>query len=312
VLSGSATGTYTLAGTPTITNPTISTPSLTGDITADRLNTINGFRLSLTTALPVTIADVLAAETLYCVPYTGNVIALYSGSTWVLRDSAQFSIDIPDVTGVHDVFCYDNSGVPTLEVLVWTNDTTRATALTYQDGVLVKTGATTRRYLGTFYSTTAGNGQTEDSAANRYLCNYYHPVRKHFSVVDTTNSWTYGTATWRQAGALATNQANIVIGVSEHLVEATVQTFTENDTGSVTIAVGVGITSTTVNSAQIFGLTTAGQNRTPIAAHYRGMPAAGRVQMVWLEIASAGTTETFYGDNASTSIQGGLVGSCMV
>ncbi len=43
----------------------------------------------------------------------------------------------------------DSSGTPTLEALVWTNDTTRATALVRQDGVWSKTGALTRRYLGT-------------------------------------------------------------------------------------------------------------------------------------------------------------------
>src|SRR5678815_2731166 len=33
VLSGSATGTYTLAGTPTITSPTITAPTITGAMT---------------------------------------------------------------------------------------------------------------------------------------------------------------------------------------------------------------------------------------------------------------------------------------
>ena len=40
----------------------------------------NDFRLSLTTALPVTTADVTAAGTLYAVPKTGNRISLYNGA----------------------------------------------------------------------------------------------------------------------------------------------------------------------------------------------------------------------------------------
>jgi hypothetical protein len=50
---------------------------------------------------------------------------------------------------VYDVFLYDSGGTPTLEILAWTGNTTRATALTTQDGVLVKSGDASRRSLGT-------------------------------------------------------------------------------------------------------------------------------------------------------------------
>ena len=146
-------------------------------------------RLTLTSGTAITTSDVTAAETLYFTPFKGNLLSLYDGTNWVLRAFSELSIDVPDVTGVHDVFVYDNAGTPTLEVLVWTNDTTRATALTTQNGVLVKSGQTTRRYLGSFYSTIAGNGQIEDSLANRYLWNYYNRVERTLLVVDVTNSW---------------------------------------------------------------------------------------------------------------------------
>lgn len=112
------------------------------------------FRLSLTSATPITTTDVTNASTIYAVPYNGNTISLYDGANWVSYDSAEFNLSLGTLTNakLYDVFCYANSGVPTLEFLVWTNSTTRATALTYQNGVFVKTGATTRRYLGTFYN----------------------------------------------------------------------------------------------------------------------------------------------------------------
>ena len=47
--------------------------------------------------------------------------------------------------------------------------TTRATALVYQDGILVRTGATTRRYLGTVR--TDGSTQFEDTATQRFVWN---------------------------------------------------------------------------------------------------------------------------------------------
>lgn len=77
---------------------------------------INDFRLSLTTGVPITTSDVVAATTIYCTPYSGNQISLYDGAQWNVISSAQFSLALGTLTNVtmYDVFCYNNSGVPTL------------------------------------------------------------------------------------------------------------------------------------------------------------------------------------------------------
>jgi len=85
--------------------------------------------------------------------------------------------------------------------------------------VLVKSGDPTRRYLGTFYSTTTGNGQIEDSYANRYLFNYYNQVERPGRIL-FASFWTYNSATVRQANNSAANQVNFVIGVAENPVRA--------------------------------------------------------------------------------------------
>lgn len=189
------------------------------------------FRLTLTSGSPVTTGDVTAAGTIYCSPYKGNKIALYDGAgTWNVRSSAEFSLALGGLTSgkPYDVFCYDNAGVPTLEFLAWTNDTTRATALTLQDGVLVKTGATTRRYLGTFYTT--GIATTEDSAAKRYLWNYYNRVmRSCAGVFSATRSTT--SATWVEMNSEIRN--SFVIGVAEDFVVGqSIGTVTTSGSGS--------------------------------------------------------------------------------
>lgn len=139
---------------------------------------VMGFRLTLQSGVPVSTTDQSAKTTVYMTPYKGSQIALYNGTQWNNFESAEISVAVPSNTNTpFDVFAYDNAGVVALETLAWTNDTTRATALVYQNGVLVKSGDTTRRYIGTG-RTTAVNGQTADADATRYLWNYYNRVNR--------------------------------------------------------------------------------------------------------------------------------------
>lgn len=133
-----------------------------------------GGRLTLETGVPVSSADQADKTTLYYTPYVSNLISLYDGSDWDALEFSELSLDISGFTASkpYDIFCYNNSGTPTLEGLVWTDGSTRATALTMQDGVLVKTGATTRRYLGTIYM--AADQKCDDSVASRYVWNMYN------------------------------------------------------------------------------------------------------------------------------------------
>jgi len=95
-------------------------------------------RLTISTGTPVPIADVSASANIYYTPYTGTRIALYDGTaTWNVRTFAELTISLSGCTisKPYDVFLYDNAGVVTAETLVWTNTTTRATALVRQDDV---------------------------------------------------------------------------------------------------------------------------------------------------------------------------------
>ncbi len=172
-------------------------------------------RLTLAIGTPVTIADQAAKSTLYYTPYVGDQIALYDGAgTWNLRTFTELSLDISAYTASkpYDIFCYDNAGTPTLEGLVWTNDTARATALTYQNGILVKTGATTRRYLGTI-RITATTGQCEDSVIKRFVWNYYHRVQRWLLKTNSTSHSYYGA--YRAWNNDAAHKLEFVCGLAE-------------------------------------------------------------------------------------------------
>lgn len=318
-----ATGTAPLVITSTTKVSNLNADLLddqTGSYYLDSLNftnidpRTNDFRLTLTTAIPVTTSDVTGAVTIYCCPYIGNKIALYNGSSWVLHSSSEFSLGLGTLTSgrPYDVFCYSNSGTPTLEFTSWTNATTRTTGLAYQDGVLVKSGSTTRRYLGTFYTTATTT--TEDSVTKRFLWNYYNRVVKPMRVLEGTNSWTYTTATIRQARATTTNRLDFVIGVSEDVVTADVFVCSANSTGSVPRTVGIGLDSTTTLASSCVVQSTAGiaSALTGCSAKYTDLPGIGFHYLAWLEWSTATGTTTWYGDNGgSLVVQSGILGNLL-
>lgn len=276
-------------------------------------NEVVDFRLTLTTATPVTTADVTGAVTIFCTPYKGNRIDLFDGTNWNRRTSAEFSLALGTLTGTlpYDVFCFDNAGVPTLEFLAWTNTTTRATALALQDGVLSKTGALTRRYMGTFFTTAATT--TEDSIGNRYLFNMYNRVLRNCrqTTLENTVSWTYTTATWRQANANANNQFNVVIGFADQLINVYVSACASNGAANA-LGTGVGVDVTNANSATVWGALppVAGSAVNP-NAWYRAYPTVGKHTYAWLEFSTASGTTVWSGQAANGAQQSAIIGDLM-
>ncbi len=288
------------------TNFQLLNPSSTTVINGD-LHTCEG-RLTLTSTVPVLVSDVAAATTLYFTPFKGNKIHLYDGSNWNMRTFTELSIAVPATTNtMYDVWIYDNAGTPALELLAWTNDTTRATALTWQDGVIVKTGAATRRYVGSF-RTTGVSGQTECSTTKRYLYNYYNRVCRSMFAYDTTNTWDYSTASFRQANATATNQLDVVMGVAEDVISVQAFGLTANSTATArNVYTGIGIDSSTVNSAAIvMQATCTGSLGVVSSASYEGL-MVGRHTIVWLEKGNGSDTQTWLGDNGGV-MQAGIIG----
>lgn len=272
-------------------------------------------RLTLETAVPISTTDQTAKTTIYWTPYKGNGVDLYNGTVWIRHSTAEVSIALGTLTADknYDVFAYSNSGTLALELsAAWTNDSTRADALTQQDGVLVKSGATTRRYLGTFRTTTTTT--TEDSAAKRFVWNMYNRVRRKLLKQESTDTWTYSTASHRQANGSAANQVAVVVGASEDLLEVDVRNVVTNSgTTARSVSVGIGISSATVNSADITagGTCTSTISTSPMAS-LKTMPALGYSFYAWLEYGAGADTQTWRGDSGAPTIsQMGITGITM-
>jgi len=304
-----------------------SSRSLTLSRLLGLLNHVCRGRLTLTSGTPVTTSDVTGATSVYFTPYNGDLVSVWDGTRWKLYQFTELTLALGTLTSGanYDIFLYDNSGTLTLKLgPAWSGDTARGTGagtteLDTQDGVHVNKvaisggpGAKAGRYLGTIRTTSttttedSGGGTTTQVGGKRFVWNAQNRLPRTLCVIDTTDNWTYGTNAWRQADAAAGNKVEYVCGLLIDPAEATV---TGNGFGSgIAGAVGVGVDSTSANSAKVFGQLTSSSNA-PLTT-YRGWPGIGYHYLAWLEITRAGTI-TFQGDDGVTNLQSGLQATVM-
>ena len=205
-------------------------------------------RMTLTTNLPVTYNDV-TSSTIYYTPFRGNKIALYDGSEWALHTLSEisFSLSALTVNNNYDMFIYDNSGTLTLEAVAWSThtfgSTTRAVALATQDGVYVKSGDATKKYIGSFR--TLSPIGTRDADDSRLLWNYYNRVPKRVRCQLTTtsayHSWTYNSITVRAIAnntTIGNGRFVIMNGVIEDTIDMTATSLVNGRSGSMTTTIG--------------------------------------------------------------------------
>ncbi len=80
---------------------------------------VNNLRLTLSSSNPDT--DTSAASTIYALPYNGNSISIYNGSTWDSLTTSSASIAVPATQyfRLYNVYCYNSASTPTLELDAW-------------------------------------------------------------------------------------------------------------------------------------------------------------------------------------------------
>lgn len=258
-------------------------------------NTVFGLRLSLSSSAAIPIVDIASGSTLYLTPYTSGRASVYNGRQWVGFNSSEISRALSGLTvdKNYDVFLYLNGNTPAIELSsAWSNDQNRSQALTRQDGILVKSADRTRRYVGTIR--TVSTSHAADSKAKRFVWNYYNRVPRPLNVTESTDSWTYSGTSYRVANGVAANSFEFVAGddVNLRAIVNTVATAASTGWGC---SVGIGIDSTSVNSAGLYGSLTNASLYFPCSAEYNDFPGVGYHRVSWLEI-SGGITITWYGD----------------
>jgi hypothetical protein len=276
-------------------------------------------RLSTESGVPVSSSDRTSQGIIYLTPYTGDLIATYTGlgNQWEAVRSPEISLALSSLTAdnLYDVFAYRSGTGIALELsAAWTNDTTRADALALQNGRYVKSSNKTRLLVGTFRTTATTT--TEDSLARRFLHNAYNQVNRNMLVKETTSSWTYTTATYRSANGSNANRLQWVTGDPSSLIRAFVITSNFTASAAIRAHIGIGIDSTSADSGSLHSGTpleiVANGNLTFVGGSYSGYPGLGFHFAQWLERSTAtGSTIWFGNDSADAlpAIQAGIEGT---
>ena len=176
-----------------------------------------GGRLTLESGVPVSTTDQTAKTTVYYTPFVSNVISLWDGARWVPTQFAETSLALGTLTSglPYDVFAYLSSGALALELLAWTNSTTRATAVTLQDGRYCKSGDKTRLLLGGFVTTSTT--ATADSDGFRLVDNVYNKVNRR-GYKQATSNHTYNSGTRRAWNGATSNKLDVFCALPQSVL----------------------------------------------------------------------------------------------
>lgn len=276
----------------------------------DSVFTCDG-RLTLETGVPVSTSDQVGATTIYFTPFIGDKIAVYNGTYWLFKSFTERSLALGTLTSgkTYDVFIYDNAGTLTLEFSsAWSSSTARTDALAQQDGVYVKSSDYTRRYLGSFYTTSTTT--TEDSKQKRNVWNVCNKRLRPTQVKDTTDSWNYTTNTIRVANnSTATNRFSFVVGLLNEGIYTYFSHFLAVSDNDLAIPHAVDLRADGDFDSSAFGVTGASTyaNASESALTHQYSNVGIRFDS-WAEYGN--TNATFYGDagDASGRVQSGVIG----
>jgi len=288
-----------------------------------------GGRLTLASGTPVMNSDQAGKTTVYFTPYNGDVIPIYDGTDMVPTQFTELSQATTDATKSpaavaanknYDKFVWNDAGTKRCtRGPAWSSDTARGTGagtteLEMVKGVLVNkyditNGPAAQR--GTYVGTIRSNGSSQidwklgSSAAGGGeaflgVWNMYNRVSVAACVRDSTNSWSYNSATIRSLNNSATNRISVVFGLAEDTYKVDVLVFGSSGAAS-NLTVGIGINSTSVNSAMRQGLIGLGYNGNATA--YVAGTALGFNYFQALDINGNGTDNlTRYGLASDTNV----------
>jgi hypothetical protein len=314
--------------------------TLNGQSGALLIAVLSGGKVTLTSNTPVPESDVAAATSVILTPADSLGTMIYDGTNDVYRQmTGELTLALDSNsghTGYHQSgknfdfgHYWDGSAVVVGTGPAWSSDTSRGSGagtseVEIYNGRMVNKVDWTVRFGSASGNTVtvaarkfnvsggfrcSANGQTDDTVLKRFVWDLYRPALRPISVIDTTDSWSYATSTFRQANSAAGNQLAWFAGVAGRPIQ--LQVAGKWSGATVTgITSGIGIDSTSANSAKVYQNNVLGSGATAFTANtfatYVGYPGIGYHTGVWLEKGNTGATA--YGDAGGTEAQTGMTG----
>lgn len=303
-------------------------------------------RLTATQGVALPSADVSGGTSIYYTPAAGDQVPIFGGSAWAPYTFTELTLALDSNSGhtgyhqggkVFDLFVINDNGVLRLATgPAWSSLTARGTGagtteLEVKNGLWVNKNALTAARFGsasgntvavpaqcaTFVGSFHCGGQAGgaalvfDEARQRLLSNAYNISPRRLYRGDPTAAWAYSISAYQQVNASTTNQVNVLSCLDGNLVALDILGIVNsNDATYRAVFVGIGIDSTTVDSATIADIAIVSNVLiwTNARASYRGNPGLGYHAMVMLE----------RGNGVGGSVQGwlgaankaGMTGSC--
>jgi hypothetical protein len=290
-------------------------------------------RLTLTSGVPITTTDVTGATTVYYTPDIGVQIPIYDGTANMVPTTfAEISQATTDTTkspaavaanSVYDVFVWNDSGtIRATRGPAWSSDTSRGTgAGTSQvqqiQGIFTNQFAITNgpaANRGTLVGSIRSNASAQivDSKAFRWVSNGYQCVMRQMAIVESTTSWNYTSATFRQANANTADQLDMLQTLGGNQLTANVSATYSNTSTSTFGTVGIDIdsinTTSVINNIANLQYVTVANALVASSAFFNGYTGLGRHIAIWKEESVATGTGTFYGTAGGTILQSGIYG----
>ena len=239
-------------------------------------NTINGYRLSLSSGDPTPTLDLTGASTLYLNRYKSNLMSLYAGANFVIRSGGDTSVGVPGSANKnYDVFAFWTGSTINIETQEWSTDTARNIALSRLGGVWVKSTELNKRYVGTVR--VVAGPFFEDSRAKRFVWNQDNRIDRTVANTDTTVNWSESSTTYHVPnGGNSAWTIEMVHGFAEDVVDVQANILFQASTAlsnADALSLTFGLDSTSSQAANAFAGATqniSNADLTTVTGSFRG------------------------------------------
>lgn len=297
--------------------------------------------LTPTSGTPIIPSDVTAATNVFYTPYTGNLIPIYNGTSFITFTFAELNLSISTLSSntIYDVFVFSNSGVVTIcSGPAWSNVTAGScsrgtgagtTQLSRVNGIMVNAVSMTAKNGSTTYTIPANqatyvgslfiDGTTGQITCHRSygqsrkwgIWNAYNRVPIVLQAGDSTASWTYNTGlTIRASNNSTANSLTTFTGLAEEIynLQFNQAVSVQNGVSSPEAIVGIGWNATNAFSGTtgklIVGSSTGMTIEANIVATFVQSPSIGINVVTSCEESANAVSNSFLGTQANMVLTG--------